>query len=168
MPSDTIYGLSARALDEQAVERIHKLKERDSNKPCIVLISDLKMLNMLSISPEQAKLVEPYWPGPISLEFDASASPTWLHRGNNFFAIRMPNFPELLDVIRKVGPIISTSANLQGREPAKSALEAKEIFGEKLDFYVDTGELHNQPSTLVKAANGKLEVIRPGAVKIKP
>lgn len=166
LPSDTIYGLSCAALDEQAVEKIRNLKKRDSNKPLIVLISDLKMLNLLSISADQAKLAKPYWPGALSLEFYAPGSPSWLHRGLNHFAVRMPSFPNLLKLIDKAGPIISTSANLQGEEPIKSPDKAEGIFGDQLDFYVDAGVLDNPPSTLAVIENQKLKVVRQGAVKI--
>ena len=166
LPTDTIYGISALAMDESAVERIHKIKARDSDKPLIVLISDIKMLDLLSIPKEQAAIVKKYWPGPLSLEFQAPDSPPWLHRGLKHFAIRMPNDPGLLKLISGVGPIVSTSANLQGREPVKNVSEARETFGEQLDFYVDKGDLDNPPSTLAIIKAGKLEVIRQGAVKI--
>lgn len=166
LPTDTIYGLSCRALNRQAVERVHKLKGRDSTKPCIVLISDIKMLDLLNISREQSQAASKYWPGAFSLEFNAPDSPDWLHRGLKHFAIRLPNHAELQRLIDKVGPIISTSANIQGRQPARSADEAQKIFGDNLDFYLDVGELNNPPSTLAVVENGLLKVVRPGAVNI--
>ena len=166
VPTDTIYGLSAKALDQSAVERIHKLKSRDSGKPLIVLISDLKMLDLLSISLEQADLVKKYWPGPLSLEFQTPKSPVWLHRGLKHFAIRLPNHPELLELIKRIGPLVSTSANLQGQNPVHSLGEAEALFGDKLDFYINAGQLDNPPSTLAVVKNGRLHVTRQGAVKI--
>jgi L-threonylcarbamoyladenylate synthase len=166
LPTDTIYGLSARALDAAAVERIHKIKLRDSGKPLIVLISDLKMLDLLNISSKQAAPAEKYWPGALSLEFQAAGSPVWLHRGLEHFAIRIPDHPGLLELIKKVGPIVSTSANLQGESPVRSAEEAQGLFGDRLDFYVDAGELDNPPSTLAVIENGKLKVVRQGSVKV--
>lgn len=166
LPTDTIYGISAQALNEQAVERIHRLKLRDSGKPLIVLISDIKMLDMLSISGQEASLVGEYWPGALSLEFAASDSPFWLHRGQKHFAIRMPNHPQLLSLIDKVGPIVSTSVNLQAQQSVDSIHEAKNIFGEQLDFYVDVGQLNNLPSTIAVIEEGRIKVVRPGAVKI--
>ena len=124
------------------------------------------MLDLLSISTGQAELVKDYWPGPLSMEFNTPNAPQWLHHGANHFAIRQPNYPELLSLIDKVGPIISTSANLQGQAPAISAEQALKIFNQKLDFYVDVGVINNKPSTLVVVDNGKLNVVREGAVKI--
>ena len=167
LPTDTIYGLSGLALDEQAVRRIDKLKGRDSNKPFIVLISNIKMLDLLSISLNQVEAVKPYWPGALSVIFPAPAAPGWLQRGTGSLAVRLPDNRKLRDLITQIGPLISTSANIKGAELAASADEAQEIFRGQLDFYVDFGELDNQPSTLAAVKNGKLKVIRPGAVKIK-
>ena len=166
LPSDTIYGLSALALNEQAVERIHKLKGRDSNKPLIVLIANIAQLTDLGLKQEHAEAVKSHWPASLSVEFEASDAPWWLHRGGFHFAVRMPDQQELRDLIAKVGPIISTSANLQGQKPALFVQEAKEIFGDELDFYMDAGNLSGQPSTLAIIENGKLKVIRQGFYKI--
>lgn len=167
LPSDTIYGLSALALNEQAVERIHRLKVRDSSKPLIVLIAKIEQLDDLGLKKEQAELVEQYWPGPLSVIFKSENIPEWLQLGTKSLAVRMPGYLELCDLIAKIGPIISTSANLQGQKPAESAAEAQKIFGGKLDFYVDMGKLEGQPSTLVVIENGKLKVVRQGACKIQ-
>lgn len=166
MPSDTIYGLSCRALDERAVERVHKLKKRDPGKPLIVLISDIAQLNDLGINPNQAEPIKNYWPGKISMEFSAPESPAWLHRGTKKFAIRMPANKELDELIKKTGPIISTSANVQSGKLASSLAEAKRCFGDRLDFYIDAGTIRSKPSTIVVVKNGKLAVDRQGAVKI--
>jgi L-threonylcarbamoyladenylate synthase len=166
VPTDTIYGLSARALDERAVEKVHQLKKRDSHKPLIALISDIKMLDLLSISANQAKLAEKYWPGQLSVILSALTTPLWLQLGTKTLAVRWPKHQDLISLIDKIGPIVSTSANLQGDPPVNSVAEAKQVFNNQLDFYVDVGELNNQPSTLAIIKNGKLEVVRQGAVKI--
>lgn len=167
MPSDTIYGLSCRALDEVAVERLRSLKGKASSAPLIVLIANIEMLDLLSIDKSQAVAADGYWPGPLSLEFAAPDSPAWLHRGTGHFAIRLPKSAALTDLIEQTGPLVSTSANLHGGRPAISRAEAERTFGHKLDFYVDAGRLDNPPSTLAVIKNGRLKVVRPGAVKIK-
>jgi L-threonylcarbamoyladenylate synthase len=83
-------------------------------------------------------------------------------------AVRVPDNFELRNLIKKTGPIVSTSANLRGQEPAKTVKEARKYFGDRLDFYVDAGHLDSQPSTLVKIENNKLKVVRQGAYEIKP
>lgn len=167
MPADTIYGLSARALDESAVEKVHALKQRDAGKPCIVLISNNTQLLELGVVPPPRLVTDKYWPGALSIECDAKSAPAWLHRGTNAFAVRLPDYPELQKLIDQVGPIISTSANLQGEPPINSVAEAREKFGESLDFYVDIGDRGQRAaSTLIAIRNGQPEVIRQGALII--
>lgn len=167
MPSDTIYGLSCRALDEKAVERIYQLKYRRPDKPLIILISNLKMLNALGVRYNKAiTTLEKHWPGPLSVIFDAPNAPAWLTRGSGSLAVRWPADQELCKLINKIGPIISTSANPEGQKPAGSTNEAKKYFGDKVDFYVDAGELNHAASTVAVLKNQQLKVIRPGEVKI--
>lgn len=167
MPSDTIYGLSCRALNEQTVERIYRLKKRDPNKPMIILIAAISQLAQLDINMNQASPAMKYWPGPLTLICEAPSAPLWLQRGIKSLAVRLPDDQKLRELAFKAGPLVSTSANIQDEEPIHSAQEAENIFGNQLDFYVDVGDLSgHQPSTLVRAVNGKLEVIRPGTVKI--
>ncbi len=167
MPSDTIYGLSCRALDKKAAERIYKLKKRDKNKPFIVLIADLLQLPKLGINSFPEDLVKNYWPGALTIVFDSSKVPTWLQLGSASLAVRLPEGTTLRKLIGDIGPIVSTSANLAGGQPAQSVAQAKKYFGDKLDFYVDTGRLRGKPSTVAKFNfDGGIEIIRQGAVKI--
>ncbi len=166
MPADTVYGLSCRALNETAVERIYRFKYRFIGKPFIVLISDTSQLKQLNININAAEAIEKYWPGSVTFVCDAPNSPEWLHRGTRTLAVRVPPTKQLRKLIKSVGPIVSTSANLYARKPANSLSQAIDYFGEKIDFYVDVGEIDGLPSTIVRLKNDKLEVLRQGAVKI--
>lgn len=167
MPTDTIYGLSCRALNNSAVEYLHKLKDRSAHKPFIILISDIKMLNSLSISSGQVEAVKKHWPSALSVVLNAPNAPEWLQLDTGSLAVRMPDYTELLQLIDKTGPLISTSANLQGHEPASSVIDAHKIFGDNLDFYVDAGKLQNPPSTLAIIDSHQLKVVRQGSVILK-
>lgn len=167
MPSDTIYGLSCRALDEAAVERLRKIKGRDKAKPFIVLISTIDQLAGIGVISTDVVSALRYWPGPVTLICDAVVAPLWLHRGTKTLAIRQPDDKLLRDLIAKVGPIISTSANLANKKPAHSATSARKYFGGQLDFYVDKGAINKKPSTIIRSIFRKVEVVRQGAVKIK-
>jgi len=120
---------------------------------------------LLSISPEQAKITEQYWPGPLSVILSSQA-PDFLTLGTASLAVRMPDSPNLIELISRTGPITSTSANLEGEQPVQSVPAAQKLFGDKLDFYVDAGNLDNPPSTLAVIKDGKLELVRQGAAKI--
>lgn len=167
LPTDTIYGLSCRALDEQAVERLHNLKKRDKKKPFIVLISNITQLNDLGIITTDAAPALRYWPGKLTIICETQKAPEWLHMGTSSLAVRQPDSAGLLKLIEKTGPLISTSANLQGVEPLTNTSQAVKYFGDKLEFYVNAGRLAAKPSTIVKPIFGELEIIRQGAVKIK-
>jgi len=167
LPSDTVYGLSCLALDKLAVERLHKLKKRSQHKPFIILISNLAMLNKLSIDTSNIALVKKYWPGALTVIFKAPDSPIWLHRGLKSLAVRMPSKPELINLIDECGPIISTSANLENQPTFRSAKQAQKAFSDKLDFYIDVGEIKDKlPSTIVKLGKVELEMVRRGAISI--
>ena len=166
LPSDTIYGLSCRALDEQAVGRIHRLKKRDKHKPLVVLISSTGQLDELGIELSEVTPALKYWPGQLTIICNTKKTPAWLQMGTGTQSVRIPGSPGLRRLIAKTGPLISTSANLAGQEPALNIAGAKKYFGDKLDFYVNIGMLSGKPSTIVKAGPDGLEVIRPGAVDI--
>lgn len=166
LPSDTIYGLSCIALNRASVEKIHKVKRRDKTKPFVILISRIEQLNDLGIITTDAAPALRYWPGKLTLICEASKAPDWLQMRTGTLAVRQPNYPKLRELIDKAGPIISTSANTAGGQPAASVEQAREYFGDKLDFYVDAGILIGEPSTIVKSSFKGLEVIRPGAIKI--
>jgi L-threonylcarbamoyladenylate synthase len=104
------------------------------------------------------------WPGKISVLLPcASAKSSYLHRGTKHIAFRMPKSLALRALLKKTGPLVAPSANIEGVVPAKTAKEAFSYFGKNVDFYVDGGRLVSKPSTLVKIENGKIVVIRKGA-----
>ncbi|MDB5161057.1 MAG: hypothetical protein JWO96_437 [Candidatus Saccharibacteria bacterium] len=165
MPSDTVYGLSALAANKLAVKKIHTIKSRSYHRPFIVLISDISQLEELGISINDAEPAFKYWPGPLSIICPAAA-PEYLELGTGSLAVRLPDNEELIRLVDRTGPLISTSANLEGQETVHTVEEAREIFGDKLDFYVDAGEIDSKVSTIIKVQGDTLEVIRQGAVKI--
>lgn len=167
MPSDTIYGLSCRALNESAVKRLHKLKVRDKNKPFVILISNYEMFDLLGVRYNKViTTVGKYWPGALTVIFPAPAAPGWLQLGTGSLAVRLPADNALRNLIEETGPIISTSANPEGKSPTSSVAEAKKYFGEQLDFYVDAGVISGRSSTLVKVENEKLVVVRQGRLEV--
>lgn len=150
MPTDTIYGIVGKALEENTVERIYEIKKRNSNKPCIILIGDIKELEKFEIilSEEKKKILENYWPGPVSVVLDP-------------FAFRLPFPKSLRNLLLKTGPLIAPSANTEALPPAKNIEEAKKYFGEKVDLYIDGGEIEAKASKLIKLNNdGSILVLR--------
>ena len=170
VPTDTLYGLVASAMDPESVERVYRVRGRDGDKPCIVLIADISDLDRFSPAVSDVILgkLRKWWPGKVSVILPCPDDRfTYLHRGTGTIAFRMPDRPELRDFLRKTGPIIAPSANQQGMPPAKTVGEAEKYFGSDVDFYVDSGTLDSKPSTVVRFTDGKLSVVREGAVKIQ-
>ncbi len=179
MPTDTIYGVVGSALNKKAVERIYKLRKRNPKKPLIILIGDMKpeTWNTFGIvpKPQEKKLLEKYWPrlrqgyggqaGKVSIILPIRNSRVafrlrYLHRGTNTLAFRLPAKKSLREFLKKTGPLVAPSANIEGNQPAKTIAEAKKYFGGRADFYVDGGRLNSKPSKLIKIENGKIEVLR--------
>jgi len=168
IPTDTIYGLVGKALSRKTVEKVYQLKQRDPKKPLIILIGktdDLKLLGV-KLDKDTKKILQKYWPGKVSIILPCPHKKfSYLHRGTRTLAFRLPSHPNLVNLLKKTGPLIAPSANPEAKEPAKTIKEAKKYFGEKIDFYVDVGRLESLPSTLILIKDQKIEVLRQGEVK---
>ena len=167
IPTDTLYGLVGRADMKDTVGRIYKIKERSSEKPCIILISSLNDLEKFNvkISDEIRKILEKYWPGQVSVVLPTDDNNfDYLTRGTGSLAFRLPDNKKFQELIKKTGPLIAPSANPEGEEPARTIELAKQYFNDKVDFYIDGGELKGDSSTLIKFENGKIVVLRKGVV----
>lgn len=163
MPSDTIYGTLGLAQNRITVSHIYDLKERTPTKPVIILISSLKDLSIFGIKPtryQKSKLNE-YWPGTVSFILSCKGPKfEYLHRGTHTLAFRLPDDELLVSLIRSTGPLAAPSANPEGHPPAKNIAEAKTYFREKIELYVDGGEMVAPPSTLVSLIKNKITVLR--------
>lgn len=170
-PTDTLYGLLAKALDKKAVGKVYKVKGRDKGKPCIILISSLSDLKKfgVTLNIDQHKFLAKVWPGKISIILSCPQSKfKYLHRGTKTIAFRMigPRNRNLYQLIKSVGPLVAPSANPEGANPAKSMWEAKKYFGENIDLYLCGHTRVSKPSTLVKYTGKNIVILRNGAVKI--
>lgn len=164
IPTDTMYGVVASALNEDSVKRLRELRGKPENKPLIVLISNIEDLSIFDIqlSAEVLAILKKIWPAQVSIELPVSSGKfDYISGGTGHFAIRLPDDVELRDFISKTGPLVAPSANPAGGKPAETMDEAWEYFPE-LDFYIEGGVLPQNPSTLVSIQNNKLKVHRQG------
>lgn len=167
MPTDTIYGLVGSALLPKTVRKIYRLKNRPTNLPFIILISgwsDLKKLK-IDLSRADKKILNLLWPEKISVILP-SLDNKYLHRGTKSIAVRWPANKELVDLIRKTGPLIATSANIHNQTVANNIRQAIHYFDNKIDFYIPAGEIKDKPSTLISLLDGKISLVRQGSKKI--
>jgi L-threonylcarbamoyladenylate synthase len=166
LPTDTLYGLVARAQDESAVAKLYSAKKRDS-KPGTIIAASVQQLVDLGIKERYLKPISQYWPGPISVVIPVGFALPYLHLGKMTLAVRIPDDQSLNALLQKTGPLVTTSANMPGKEPATTIADAQTIFGNIVDFYVDGGNLsERQPSTIIRIVDDAVEVLRIGAVKI--
>ncbi len=164
-PTDTLYGVLGSALSKKAVEKIFKAKKRDSKSPFLVLISKIKDLENfgVSLSDQKHKELKKYWPGKVTivlpLEKKYVSKFSYIHRGKGTLAFRFPKKKSLIALLAKTGPLVAPSANISGLPPAKNLKEAKEYFGDTVDFYV-SGTTSKKASKIISLVGEKPEILR--------
>lgn len=164
IPTDTLYGIVARADNSAAVERVYNIRGRDPKKPMIVLIAEknnLKVFN-ISLSSAQNKFLDQVWPGKVSVVLSC-ADKKWkhLHRGGGTIAFRVPDHAPLRAFLKETGPLIAPSANPEGLPPAKTIEEVRAYFGDRIDAYCDGGVLSGPPSSVVSLVEEEPKILRP-------
>ncbi|MDY6893014.1 MAG: L-threonylcarbamoyladenylate synthase [Chloroflexota bacterium] len=171
-PTDTVYGLGADPYNEQAVERIFTIKNRPKNLRLPLLLADVSDLtNVASKVPEIAwQLAEHFLPGGLTLVLQKSPwIPNTLTAGSDTIAVRIPNNPIAIALIRGLGkPLIGTSANISGMPSAITADEVRDQLGEEIDSIVDGGRCPGTiESTVIDVSGDIPTIIREGAISLE-
>jgi L-threonylcarbamoyladenylate synthase len=163
LPTDTIYGLHARALDERAVERIVDLKGRAETKPFVVLASDIAQLTDLGIAadPDLLQRLASIWPAPLTAILPLTR-PIAASRGMATLAVRIPALDWLRALTGRTGPLVSTSANRSGEPPVDRPESLARELHDALDAIVDTGARSGEPSAIVDLTSAEPRFIREG------
>lgn len=169
MPTETVYGLAANALDVQAVKKIFQAKGRPQDNPLIVHISRLDMLDQLvaKIPPVAKRLSERYWPGPLTMIFPRSEKvPLQVTAGLDTVAVRFPSHLVAQELISDSGlPLAAPSANLSGRPSPTTALHVYQDMNGKIPLILDGGECKVGVESTVVAVKGEdAKLLRPGGV----
>lgn len=167
MPTDTMYGIVASAYYKNAVERIYTLKRRQG-KPGTIIASSVEQLVDIGISRQDIERACVYWPGAVSVVLPIKNDKTWLHQGYKTVPVRIIENGELAQLLEVVGPLVTSSANLSAQPPITTIGEAKKVFADELDFYVDIGEIaHSTASTIITFDdNNEIKILRQGVVNI--
>ena len=168
-PTETVYGLGANALSNVAVEKVYQLKQREKNKPILVIASNLEqVMELVKIFPDVARaLVRHFWPGPLTIVFKAApylAKPL-LGNGNSI-GIRIPDNRICSELLKLCGvPLTSTSANLTGGKNSVNVEEVLSSFRNKLDFMIDGGcTCSRVSSTVLDLTREKPVLLREGVI----
>jgi L-threonylcarbamoyladenylate synthase len=169
LPTETVYGLGANALDAAAVGRIFEAKQRPAWDPVIVHISDLAMLDRLveEIPGRARRLMGAFWPGPLTLLLPrTNVVPDAVTAGRVLVGVRMPAHSVALDVIRRAAvPVAAPSANIFGRISPTTAEHVLADLDGRIDAVLDAGPtVHGVESTVLDASQTPMVIYRPGAV----
>ncbi len=171
IPTDTVYGVGCDAFSPEAVLSVLDAKGRGREMPPPVLVPDVRTLDGLAteVPPWARDLVEAFWPGPLTLVLQAQPSLHWdLGETRGTVALRMPDDEVALQILREVGPMAVTSANLTGEPPARTASEAAAQLGRAVEVYADAGpRTSTEPSTIVDCTGERPAVLREGAISVE-
>ncbi len=169
LPTETVYGLGANALDRAAVERIFAAKSRPAWDPIIVHIASEEMIEELveEVPAAARRLIEQFWPGPLTLLLPRSpAVPDAVTAGRPLVGVRMPAHPVALELIRRAGvPVAAPSANRFGHISPTTAQHVLDDLDGRIDAVVDAGpSQRGVESTVLDPSTTPMTIYRPGAV----
>ena len=172
LPTETVYGLAANALEEKAVAKIFQIKGRPANNPVIVHVSSVKMAKRCTNDwPNSAdKLAKAFWPGPLTLVLPrANGIPDLVTAGGATVGVRWPNHPFIQAVIRQCDfPLAAPSANLSGRVSPTNAEHVRKQLGRKIPLIVDGGQSQvGIESTVLDLSVSPPQVLRPGMIHVE-
>ncbi|WP_459709325.1 L-threonylcarbamoyladenylate synthase [Actinophytocola sp. KF-1] len=170
IPTDTVYGIGADAFSSTAVRSLLAAKNRGPDMPVGVLVGSWSTIDGLVLSvPRSARLlIEAFWPGDVSIVLPHAPSLSWdLGNTSGTVMLRMPLHPVAIELLREVGPMAVSSANVSGKPPAATADEARTQLGESVSVYLDGGPSGDPvPSTIVDLSGDEPVVLREGAVPV--
>ncbi|MBU0581240.1 MAG: threonylcarbamoyl-AMP synthase [Candidatus Margulisbacteria bacterium] len=171
LPTDTVYGLAANPFSKKAVQKIYQVKGRSFHKPLVLMCSNIEQVKDLvaNWSDQIEKLVEKYWPGPLTLIFKRNQGkvPKEVVVNNPTVGIRIPRHEPLLSLLSQLDfPLAVTSANRSGEKELLLAEEVQEVFNNKIDGIIKDDDSHQGvPSTILDVSVDPWEVLREGPIK---
>ncbi len=167
-PTDTFYGLGVNPYNRIAVDKIYEIKGRDPEKPLLLLIDSVTKLENLVEEPSAdcIKLIQVFWPGPLTLLFKPKPSSIHENITADLIGIRQPGNPVTRKILSALDhPLTAPSANISGGNPATTAQQVQDTFGEKVELILDAGDCKGgKPSTLINATETPARLIRAGEI----
>jgi len=170
-PTETYYGLAVDPESPAAVNSLFRIKKRQTNKPLLLLIENREQLQWVTeqVPPEFLPLMDKYWPGPLTLVFQAKHEICQQLTGNTgTIGVRISSHPIASELVKRVGkPITATSANISGHPPACTAKEVRNMFGNSLSHIIDGGQTAaGLCSTVLGCHAGKYILLRQGQIHL--
>ncbi|HER0629173.1 TPA: threonylcarbamoyl-AMP synthase [Streptococcus pyogenes] len=167
LPTETVYGLFAKALDEKAVNAVYDLKQRPRDKAMNLNVADFN--SILAFSKEQPrylkKLYQAFLPGPLTIILKANDQvPYWINSGLSTVGFRSPSHPITAALIQKTGPLIGPSANLSGKASGRVFDHIMQDFDFQVFGYADDPFLTGKDSTILDLSGERAVILRQGAI----
>ena len=170
--TDTVYALSSPVSDQVSIARVFEIKRRPRNMALPILISSIDDIDRVAIDvPEIARiLTRHFWPGALTLILNkTSLVSDIVTAGGNTVAVRMPNHPVAIELVKGVGiPLVGTSANIHGNSSPTTAEEVSTQIGSEVELIIDSGKTPGGiESTIVDLSSKKIKILRQGAIERK-
>ncbi|HEL1542923.1 TPA: threonylcarbamoyl-AMP synthase [Streptococcus suis] len=167
LPTETVYGLFAQALNEDAVNHVYQLKQRPRDKAMNLNVSNLNDIYFFSQNTPffLEKLYNRFMPGPLTIILKANKNvPFWVNSGLDTVGFRLPNHEQTLRLISETGPLIGPSANISGNESGKKFSDIQAQFSVDLPGIEDDQALTGIDSTILDLSGQKARILRQGAI----
>ncbi len=167
LPTETVYGLFAQALNENSVNRVYQLKQRPRDKAMNLNVSNLNDIYFFSQNTPffLEKLYNRFMPGPLTIILKANENvPFWVNSGLDTVGFRLPNHEQTLRLISETGPLIGPSANISGNESGKKFSDIQAQFSVDLPGIEDDQALTGIDSTILDLSGQKARILRQGAI----
>ena len=169
-PTDTVYGLGTNAFYSPGIIKLFEAKGRDANKAIAVLIGATEQLSLLtdSLSTTARILIEHFWPGGLTIVVPKKKDLPELLSAGSSIGIRMPNHAIALELLKKFGPLATTSANLSGKNNPHDAGDVLHQLNGRVPLILDGGSCPGGiPSTVVDCSTDEVRILRPGTISLE-
>lgn len=165
-PTETVYGVGIHFNDEEALERLMEAKNRDYSKAITLMVADKKDISQYAyISPQAQKMIDQFMPGMITLIFKKKESVRdSMTNRKSTIGIRIPDSDFVLSLLKKVGPMLVTSANLSQHSNTTSTQEVLNQLDGRIDLVVDGKTSDNIASTVVDVSQDEIKILRAGKI----
>jgi L-threonylcarbamoyladenylate synthase len=169
-PTDTVYGLAALPFNAEYVERLFSAKGRSNTRAIAILIGDYSDLNKVvdQFNGKSMRLAKHFWPGPLTLVVPKLQSLPDALSQDGTIGIRMPDHPIALELLRNIGPLAVTSANISGEENANTAAEVHRQLNGRVHLILDGGKTTGGvPSTVLDCISASMTILRQGPITLE-
>jgi L-threonylcarbamoyladenylate synthase len=169
-PTDTVYGLAALPFKSEFVERLFSAKGRSNARAIAILIGDFDDLPKIvdHFDDISSRIAHRFWPGPLTLVVAKHSGLPDELSPDNTIGVRMPDHPVALELLRKIGPLAVTSANISGQDNADTAEEVNKQLNGRVHLILDGGRTAGGvPSTVVNCLTNPLTILRAGPISLE-